>query len=172
MEMEMCMNDVNVLLDKEQDFCGTVCSYGQIDGLTVHQDQRVSNNNHLTVAASMHRYRSVDISATEVYKTRSTVRWANTILYNKILNLGFIDLILFWNSVNVFAFYKNISRFGSRFWCVMFHLRVNSMRLFNQLFKLILPVINVANTCFTVASVYEFSKKMFRLTFKTVKCLH
>ena len=65
------MNDVNVLLDKEQDFCGTVCSYGQIDGLTVHQDQRVSNNNNLTGAASMHRHRSVDISATE---THSTVR--------------------------------------------------------------------------------------------------
>ena len=72
--MEMCMNDVNVLLDMEQDFCSIVCSYGQIGVFPDHQDQRVSNNNHLTGAASMHRYRSVDISATEVYKTRSTVR--------------------------------------------------------------------------------------------------
>ena len=70
----MCVNDVIRCVDKEQDFCSTVCSYCQIGIVPDYPDQRVSNNNNLTGAASMHRYRSVDISATEVYKTRSTVR--------------------------------------------------------------------------------------------------
>jgi len=68
------MNDVNLRVDKEQDFCGTVCSYGQIGVLPDYPDQRVSNNNSLTGAANMHRHRSVDNSTTEVYKTHSTVR--------------------------------------------------------------------------------------------------
>ena len=72
--MEMCINDVNTRVDKEQDICGTVCSYGQIGVLPDYPDQRVSNNNNRTGAASMHRHRSVGISATEVYKTLSTVR--------------------------------------------------------------------------------------------------